>query len=103
MRSFFKWIAVIAMIAILVALVGADVSVRADPTPIKLFLGYIPNIQFAPVYVAMERGYFKDAGIDLTLENSFDETDGLTRIATGKLQFGLLSGEQVILARAQGA
>lgn len=72
-------------------------------TPITLFLGYIPNIQFAPVYVAMERGYFKQAGIDLTLENSFDETDGVTRIATNKLQFGLVSGDQVLLARAQGA
>jgi NitT/TauT family transport system substrate-binding protein len=77
--------------------------VSADSTAVTLFMGYIPNIQFAPVYVAMDRGYFKQAGIDLTLENSFNETDGLTRIATGKLQFGLISGEQVILARAQGA
>lgn len=72
-------------------------------TPITLFLGYVPNVQFAPIYVAMERGYFKDAGIDLKLENSLNETDGLTRIGTNNLQFGLISGEQTLLARAQGA
>jgi NitT/TauT family transport system substrate-binding protein len=60
-------------------------------------------VQFAPIYVAMERGYFKDAGIDLKLEHSFNETDGLTRIGTNNLQFGLISGEQALLARAQGA
>ena len=82
---------------------GITASAAAGNTAVTLFLGYIPNVQFAPVYVAMDRGYFKEAGIDLTLENSFDETDGLTRIATDRLQFGLVSGEQVILARAQGA
>lgn len=74
-----------------------------DLTPITLFMGYVPNIQFAPVYVAIERGYFKNVGVDIKLENSFDETDGLTRIGTNQLQFGLISGDQVILARSKGA
>ncbi len=78
-------------------------AVNQTLTPITLFLGYIPNVQFAPVYLAIDKGYFREAGIDLKLENSFDETDGVTRIATNKLQFGLISGEQVLLARAQGA
>ncbi|HRE47790.1 MAG TPA: ABC transporter substrate-binding protein, partial [Aggregatilineales bacterium] len=72
-------------------------------SPATLFLGYIPNIQFAPVYVAYDLGYFREVGIDLTIEHGFDETDGLTRIAAGKLTFGMISGEQVILARAAGA
>lgn len=72
-------------------------------TPVTLFLGYIPNVQFAPIYVAIERGYFREAGIELKIEHSFNETDGLTRIGTNALQFGLVSGEQVALARAQGA
>jgi NitT/TauT family transport system substrate-binding protein len=75
----------------------------AELTPITLFLGYIPNVQFAPVYVAIEQGFFRENGIALTIEHGFDETDGLTRIATNNLQFGMISGEQVLLARAQGA
>lgn len=53
--------------------------------------------------MALEKGYFREAGIDLTIEHGFDETEGLTRIATGNLQFGMISGEQVLLARGQGA
>ncbi|NLX08427.1 MAG: ABC transporter substrate-binding protein [Chloroflexi bacterium] len=70
-------------------------------TRVTLFLSFIPSVQFAPVYVAAERGYFADEGIAITLEHG-SEPDGLERIATGDLRFGLISGEQVILARANG-
>jgi NitT/TauT family transport system substrate-binding protein len=78
-------------------------AAQAASNPVTLFLGYIPNVQFAPIYVALEKGYFAEQGIDLTIEHSFDETDGLTRIGTNRLQFGMISGEQVLLARSQGA
>jgi NitT/TauT family transport system substrate-binding protein len=75
------------------------------PKPLKsvtLFMSYIPSVQFAPIYVAVERGYFADEGINLKFENSFNEADGVERIASDDLQFGLVSGEQVLLARAGG-
>ncbi len=78
-------------------------TVARAQTPITLFLGYIPNVQFAPIYVALQQGFFSEGGIALTLEHGFDETDGLTRIATNNLQFGMISGEQVLMARAKGA
>jgi len=100
----FKPVSLIALLALISLLTAAPITRAAQAlTPVTLFLGYIPNVQFAPIYTAIDRGYFKDAGIDLKIENSFDETDGLTRIGTNKLQFGLISGEQVVLARAQKA
>nr|MBA3874489.1 ABC transporter substrate-binding protein [Anaerolineae bacterium] len=88
-----------AVVVVLMFSLLTVVGVHAQTEPIKqtLFLTYVPDIQFAPVYVALENGGFKEANLDVQLQNG-DEPVGVDLIAANQLQFGLISAEEVIKA-----
>ncbi len=68
-------------------------------TEVNVVMGYIPNVQFAPWYVAEKKGYFAAAGIKIKYNWGF-EVDGVKLVGAGQSEFAMLGGDQVIQARA---
>jgi len=64
-------------------------------------MGYIANVQYAPFYIAADKGYFAEEGLDIGIRLSV-RNDGMKLVGAGELPFAVVSGEQVPLARAQG-
>ena len=95
------------MIILIVVLVSAcsGIGTKEDPSAelviIRLPMGYIPNVQYAPFYAGVEEGFFAEAGLEIEFDYSY-ETDGVALVGANELQFSLVSGEQVPIARAEG-
>jgi NitT/TauT family transport system substrate-binding protein len=97
-KSFAALLAVVVLALSALGVHAQEVAPAVDQT---LFMTFIPNIQFAPIYVGLGKGYFSEAGINLSVEYG-DEPVGVDLIAANQRQFGIVSGEEVIKARANG-
>src|SRR3972149_460667 len=94
-----RLLSLILMLTVLTACGGTPTP--APLTHVKLAMGYIPDIQFAPFYTAAEKGYFKEQGIEIEFVTMF-ENDSVPLVGTNEMQFALVSAEQILQARAQG-
>ena len=61
------------------------------------------SIFYAPMYVAIEEGYFESEGIDLTLITGFGADKTMTALLTGEADIGFMGSESTIYTYAGGA
>jgi len=91
---------IIRLCLIFILAAASTASAQNDLVDERILLTFIPNVQFAPFYVGIEAGYFAEAGFNVSLEH-LQEPEVVDLVAAGRANFGIVSGEQVILARAQ--
>lgn len=99
MKQFFLFFSLI-LTSILTAC-GAGETAPDELQTIRLPMGFIPDPQYAPLYVATDKGYFAEEGLNIEFDYSF-ETDGIALVGANELPLAIVSGEQAILARSQG-
>lgn len=61
------------------------------------------SIFYAPQYVAIEKGYFKEEGIDLNLVTGFGADKVMAAVLSGDAEIGFMGSESSIYAYQQGA
>jgi NitT/TauT family transport system substrate-binding protein len=75
------------------ALIGVGATLLAPALAraqdVKLLLDWIPTGDYAAYYAAVDRGFYKEAGLNVTIERGFGSSDTVTKIATGVAQFGI--------------
>ncbi len=74
---------------------------RAQEQTVRVAIGYIPHIQFAPLYVGMEKGFYREGGLRLEIEYGFG-MDIFSLLAAGKIDLGLSDSDQLIIAASKG-
>jgi putative hydroxymethylpyrimidine transport system substrate-binding protein len=73
-----------------------------DRQKLSIALDWYPNANHAGLYLAQERGYFTDAGLEVELYTPSDPTVVLQTVGAGRDDFGISYQTDVLLARAEG-
>ena len=71
------------------------------PRTVRIGLGYIPNVQFTPFYVANRQGYFKAEGLNVQYQHGY-VSELMPLLLQGKLDFVVGDPEDAIFARSAG-
>lgn len=73
-------------------------------SPVKITLNEVAHsVFYAPLYVAIEKGYFKDENIDLTLVTGFGADKTMTAVISGEADIGFMGSEVSVYMYSEGA
>ena len=94
-------LAVVLVSALLATSAGSQTA-PAQAKTVNIGLGYIPNVQFTPFYVADQLGYFRAEGLNVKYQHGY-VSELMPLLLQGKLDFLVGDPEDAIFARTQGA
>ena len=98
-----------AALAVLLAVTALPAAVMAEEKddkkqPTKVTLNEVAHsIFYAPQYVAIEKGYFADQGLEVELVTGFGADKVLTALISGEADIGFMGAEASIYAYQEGA
>ncbi len=95
------------LLVLLLALAGCarnpmpDVTGGAHPPKIYLQMDWYAQADHGGYYQALVKGYYREAGLDVTILESGPGIAGGQRLATGTVQFGIGQGDEAIVEVAR--
>jgi putative hydroxymethylpyrimidine transport system substrate-binding protein len=77
-------------------------DLTGSPEHFDLTLDFYPNPDHAGIYVAEKKGYFRDAGLDVSIATPSDPAAPIKEVAAGRTDLAISYEPEVVLAREQG-
>ena len=93
----------ISLALFLVAACGSDSEPTAEPlAKVSVALDWFPWSNHSGLFIAQERGYFADEGLDVNIFTPGDPSTVLQTVASGRDDFGISYQPELLIAREQG-
>lgn len=94
--------ALLCMLALIGLLAGCG-SRKEEADSKEVVLNEVAHsIFYAPMYVAIEEGYFEEEGIELTLVTGFGADKTMTAVLTGEADIGFMGSESTVYTYVGG-
>lgn len=90
-----------ATVAGLLLISGCGGGSETEPE-ITIGLTYVPNIQFAPYYVALDSGYFEEEGVSVNLRHHGQDEDLFGALGKGEEDIVVAGGAEMLQAHTTG-
>ena len=97
MKTRYFYVAILAMCVILSASV-----IEAASKKINVVMNYTIEGDHSPWFVALEKGYFPQQGLDVTIQRGYGSPDTVKKVATGVAHIGFADMGSLIMAIADG-
>lgn len=81
---------------------GGGTQAAAQVARVKLALNWVPEPEFGGFYAARDQGAFKKHGLEVELLGGGAGVPVLQMVATGQVEFGIVSADELLTARARG-
>ncbi|WP_048749822.1 MULTISPECIES: ABC transporter substrate-binding protein [Paenibacillus] len=81
---------------------SAGTSTSAPVKKVKVVLDWTPNTNHTGLYVARDKGFFLNHGLDVEIVQPPEGTAADTLVAKGEAEFGVGYQENITLARSEG-
>ncbi len=84
-----------------VATAQDDAADSAEPVAVSIRLPWFAGSQFAGSYVAQEKGFFAEEGLDVTIHPGGFDTNSITLVAAGTDTFGMHDTNSLVFAAVE--
>jgi ABC-type nitrate/sulfonate/bicarbonate transport system substrate-binding protein len=81
---------------------GGSGAEPGAPKGATVVLDFVPNAVHSGIYAAQAEGFYKDAGVDLTVRQPGESTDAPKLLAAGRTEFAILDIHDLGIAREHG-